>query len=81
MLIIIRSKINSETLIQNLDVDDIGNYFYNKKVVITGTFSIGRQEMAEMLQSKGADVNTAISKKTNIVSFIVELRILQTLFA
>ena len=60
-------KINSETLIQDLDVSDIDNYFYDKKVVITGTFLLDRQAMAEKLQSKGADVNTSISKKTNIV--------------
>jgi DNA polymerase-3 subunit epsilon len=60
-------KISSETLIQNLDVEDTDNYFYNKKVVITGSFLMERQEIAELLQSKGADVNTSISKKTNIV--------------
>ena len=41
--------------------------FYNKKVVITGVFSIGRNDLAELLKKEGADINTAISRKTDFV--------------
>lgn len=61
-------KINKEYLIQDLDVENKNNPFYNKKVVITGIFSmISRNDLASLMQSLGADVNTSISKKTNYV--------------
>jgi DNA polymerase-3 subunit epsilon len=43
--------------------------FYDKKVVITGTINLFpmREELAMKLKSYGADINTSISKKTNIV--------------
>lgn len=51
------------------DLEDTSHYFFNKKVVITGTFENFpmRDEMAKMLHSVGADVNGSISKKTNYV--------------
>ena len=55
-------------MIQYLDVENKNNPFYNKKVVITGIFSmISRNDLASLMQSLGADVNTSISKKTNYV--------------
>ena len=43
--------------------------FFHAKVVITGTFAAypDRNELGKMLQSLGADINTSISKKTNVV--------------
>nr|DAZ07758.1 MAG TPA: DNA polymerase III subunit alpha [Caudoviricetes sp.] len=63
-----REAIRSEYLKQNLDVEDENNSFYNKKVVVTGVFEkFSRNEMASILQSLGANVNTTISKYTNYV--------------
>jgi DNA polymerase-3 subunit epsilon len=61
------SKIDSDLLKQDLSNADPENPFYNKKVVITGTFDIDRNELAQLLQSLGAKVNTSISSKTNFV--------------
>lgn len=43
--------------------------FYDKKVVITGIFEkfLNREELAQRLKNYGADINSSISKKTNIV--------------
>lgn len=43
--------------------------FYDKKVVITGTLDnfIEREHLAKLLKDLGADINSSISKKTNIV--------------
>lgn len=43
--------------------------FYHARTVITGTFDAypKRDDLGKLLQSLGADINTAISKKTNIV--------------
>ncbi len=45
------------------------NYFYNKKVVITGVFESFpvRQDLANRLKQLGADINGSISRKTDIV--------------
>lgn len=61
-------KINKEYLKQDLNVENKNNPFYNKKVVITGIFEkIPRNDLASLMQSLGADVNTSISKRTNYV--------------
>lgn len=54
-------------LVQDLNVEDKSNPFYNKKVVITGKFFMDRDEIASMLKKLGADVNTSISMKTDYV--------------
>lgn len=43
--------------------------FFHAKVVITGTFAAypKRNELGKLLQALGADVDTAISKRTNVV--------------
>lgn len=43
--------------------------FFHASVVITGTFAVypNRNELGKMLQSLGADINTSISSKTNVV--------------
>ncbi len=43
--------------------------FFHAKVVITGTFSAypNRNELGQLLQALGADIDTAISKRTNVV--------------
>ena len=55
-----------------LDEEDVKNrdtIFFQKKVVITGTFENYpvRNELGELLKQLGADMNTSISKKTDIV--------------
>lgn len=64
--------ISKEALKQDLNsVVNPDNYFYNKKVIITGilkSFPM-RDELAHKLKELGADVSTSISKKTNIVIY------------
>lgn len=62
-------KISKQNLVPELEkVENKDTIFYNAKVVITGNFSIyERDDLAALLKSFGADINTAISKKTNIV--------------
>ena len=46
------------------------HYFYSKKVVITGEFARfpkQRNKLAQILFDCGADINTAISKNTDLV--------------
>ena len=51
------------------DVKNKNTVFYNKKVVITGVLDSfpDRDKLGETLKSFGADINTAVSSKTNIV--------------
>jgi DNA polymerase-3 subunit epsilon len=61
-----KKKIASELLQPDLNVAD--NYFKGKRLVFTGDLSsMSRQEAAELLRSLGADINTSISKKTDVV--------------
>lgn len=62
-------KISSELKIMKTDLIDKSHSFYQKKVVITGIFNNYpiREEMAKLLHDVGADINTSISKKTDIV--------------
>lgn len=61
-------KIDS-SLKEMIEVEDTSHFFYQKKVVITGTFDRFpvRNEMAKLLQSVGADNNGSISRKTDYV--------------
>ena len=54
----------SDEQVQNQDTP-----FFHAKVVITGTFAAypKRNELGKLLQALGADVDTAISKRTNVV--------------
>lgn len=61
-------RIDISILTPNADCEHKDNIFYNKKVVFTGDLERwDRPTAASMLQALGADVNTSISKKTNIV--------------
>lgn len=47
---------------------DKTNYFYGKKVVLTGSLAhYGRSEATELLESLGAKVASSVSKETNLV--------------
>lgn len=54
----------ADELVQNQDTP-----FFHAKVVITGTFSAypNRNELGKHLQALGADMNTSISPRTNVV--------------
>ena len=55
--------LGSETINEN-------NYFYNKKIVLTGTLSkYGRKEATEILENLGAHVSSSVSKVTNLVIY------------
>ncbi|MBQ6279268.1 MAG: 3'-5' exoribonuclease [Muribaculaceae bacterium] len=64
-------KFEHATLIPIAD-DQVQNQdtpFFHAKVVITGTFAAypKRNELGKLLQALGADVDTAITKRTNVV--------------
>lgn len=62
-------KIDKQYLYPRKDLEDKSNYFYGKKVVISGDFENfdDRNEMAGLLWEVGADVDTAIGKYTDIL--------------
>ncbi|MBC5775846.1 hypothetical protein H8S95_17355 [Pontibacter sp. KCTC 32443] len=61
-------RIEKNLLKPVLDVAEKDDIFYNQKLAFTGDLkSISRGEAAKIVQSKGADINTSISAKTNIV--------------
>lgn len=60
-------RLKGDILKKDLSNADPDNFFYDKKVVITGVFDISRKELAQILKSRGADIDTAISKNTNFV--------------
>lgn len=50
------------------NVVDPNNYFYNKRVVLTGTLAkYGRKEATEILENRGAHVSGSVSKFTDLV--------------
>lgn len=62
-------KIEKEFLYPIKGLENNGNYFYGKKVVISGDFEKfpNRNDIAKLLWEVGADVDTAIGKNTNIL--------------
>lgn len=60
-------QLKGDVLKKDLSNADPNNPFYNKKVVITGVFDVERETLAQHLKSLGADIDTAISRKTNFV--------------
>lgn len=65
-------QLSHDAKIQDLSqVENPDNFFYNKRVVISGIFEYYpmREDLALILKKLGADVNTSISKKTDVVIF------------
>lgn len=61
-------KVDASLLSKDITNAPDGNPFLNKKVVFTGDLiSWERQVAASLLQKLGADVNTSISSRTQIV--------------
>lgn len=52
-----------------LDVENKGNHFFNKKVVITGTYNKwpDRRDLAKVIKGLGADIDSGITSKTEIL--------------
>ena len=48
---------------------DSTSEFYDKTVVITGTMSVPRDDIKELLESKGAKITNSVSKKTDFVVY------------
>ena len=65
--IVQHKQLSGDVLRKDLTNADPNNPFYNKKVVITGVFDIERNELAQLLKSHGADLDTSITKRTNYV--------------
>lgn len=63
----LRGHINlcGDVLQKDLSCADPNNPFYDRKVVITGVFNIERQNLANILKTMGADIDTGVSSKTN----------------
>ncbi|MBP1637265.1 MAG: hypothetical protein H6Q18_54 [Bacteroidetes bacterium] len=65
-----KNKISKELLVKDLSiVEKEDTIFYDKRVVLTGVFSRYpvRNFLADKLKKLGADLNTSVSKKTEIV--------------
>ena len=45
----------------------VGNYYFGKRVALTGTLSIPRDEAASLLRDRGATVTTAVGPKTDLL--------------
>lgn len=65
-------NIHLSSEVKKKDLSAVSNrdtLFYDKRVVITGVFEHypQREELAQVLKGYGADINTSISKKTDIV--------------
>lgn len=59
--------ITGDVLKKDLSQANPENPFYDKKVVITGVFSMDRKDIAARLKKLGADVDTSITKRTAFV--------------
>lgn len=60
-------QICGDVLKKDLSHADPNNPFYDRKVVITGEFTKDRKCIAQFLKEMGADIDTAITRKTNFV--------------
>lgn len=65
--IVQHKQLCGNVLQKDLTNADPNNPFYNKKVVITGVFDVERNELAQLLKSFGADLDTGITKRTDFV--------------
>lgn len=61
------SKLAGDILEKDLANADPNNPFYDMKTVITGTFFYERKALATKIKAMGADINTSISRQTDIV--------------
>lgn len=59
--------LSGDVLKKDLSNADPSNPFYDKKIVITGVLTQDRKELATLLKEHGADIDTSISKLTDMV--------------
>lgn len=57
--------LRGDVLQKDLAGADPNNPFYDRKLVITGIFNIDRPELAKILKSMGADIDTNVGCRTN----------------
>lgn len=63
-----KEALSGDVLKKDLSTADPNSPLYDRKVVITGDFFIGRKELGAILKREhGADIDTNISKNTNFV--------------
>lgn len=63
-----QNKLSRSYSDKNLDIEDKSSVFYDKNIVITGSFTtFSRSDIAELLYSKGAAIKGAITSNTDIV--------------
>jgi DNA polymerase III subunit epsilon len=61
-------RLSGDVLIPNLNIQNINNPFYSKKVVFTGVLqNIKREVAAKKIQELGADIDTGVNKRTDFV--------------
>lgn len=62
-------KIESKYFYPITDLDDESNFFFGKKIVITGEFDLfpDRNEVAKLFWNVGADIDTGIGKNTEFL--------------
>lgn len=65
------NKIDKQYLYPIKDLEDTGNFFFGKKVVITGDFKAfeTRNEIAKLLWEAGADVDVSVGKYTEVLIY------------
>lgn len=65
------NKIDKQYLYPIKDLEDTGNFFFGKKVVITGDFKTfeTRNEIAKLLWEAGADVDVSVGKYTEVLIY------------
>lgn len=65
------NKIDKQYLYPIKDLEDTGNFFFGKKVVITGDFKAfeTRNEIAKLLWEAGADVDVSVGKNTEVLIY------------
>jgi NAD-dependent DNA ligase len=62
------NRISTDYNIKNLDIEDKTSIFYDKNIVITGTFNLySREDIAAYIHSKGGARRSSITSATDIV--------------
>jgi DNA polymerase-3 subunit epsilon len=61
-------RLSGDVLKPNLNIQNLNNPFYSKKVVFTGVLqTITREDAAKKIQELGADIDTGVNKRTDFV--------------
>lgn len=63
----VRERLKGDIFKKELSGADEKNPFYDRKVVITGTFNQDRKVLAKTIKAMGADIDSAITKNTQFV--------------